>query len=86
MKLHGTVFVLMFFASSIIYTSFGQSDNIFVPNPFQNLLAQFNDPGIVTGKVYYDVNDNGIQDPGEPGIEGVKITVTNIDNPLNKIC
>ena len=83
MKLHGTVFVLMFFTSSILYTSFGQTDNIFVPNSFQNLLAQFNDPGTVTGHVYYDVNDNGTQDQGEPGIEGVGVLIVNITNNNN---
>ncbi|WP_317129898.1 SdrD B-like domain-containing protein, partial [Psychroflexus aestuariivivens] len=83
MKLHGTVFVLMFFASSLLYNSFGQTENIFLPNPFQNLLAQFNDPGTVTGRVYYDVNDNGNQDPGEPGIEGVGVLIVNITNNNN---
>ncbi|AFU67679.1 large colossin-like cell wall protein with CnaB repeat domains [Psychroflexus torquis ATCC 700755] len=49
------------------------TSNPFLPNPFESLLARFADPGTVTGKVYYDINNNGFQDAGEPGLEGVII-------------
>ncbi|WP_105017668.1 SdrD B-like domain-containing protein [Nonlabens tegetincola] len=32
--------------------------------------------GTVTGVVYNDVNGNGTQDAGEPGIENVEVTIT----------
>lgn len=32
--------------------------------------------GGICGTVFYDDNGNGIQDPGEPGIEGVTVTIT----------
>ncbi|WP_373420721.1 SdrD B-like domain-containing protein [Nonlabens tegetincola] len=35
-----------------------------------------NVPGTVTGVVYNDVNGNGTQDAGEPGIENVEVTIT----------
>ena len=38
--------------------------------------------GVVAGTVYEDTNGNGIQDAGEPGIEGVTVTVTDVNgNP-----
>jgi hypothetical protein len=43
--------------------------------------------GAISGTVYSDVNNNGQQDPGEPGIAGVRITVTGRDrenNPVNR--
>jgi len=33
--------------------------------------------GKVKGVIFEDTNGNGIQDPGEPGIEGVGIVITN---------
>ncbi|PKG42772.1 calcium-binding protein, partial [Psychroflexus sp. MES1-P1E] len=49
------------------------TSNPFLPNPFESLLARFADPGTITGKVYYDINNNGIQNAGEPGLENVRI-------------
>ena len=34
----------------------------------------------LAGTVYLDSNNNGKQDPGEPGIPGVTITLTGVDN------
>ncbi|MCW1885552.1 carboxypeptidase regulatory-like domain-containing protein [Luteolibacter flavescens] len=31
--------------------------------------------GVLTGHLYYDVNDNGVQDPGEPAMAGITITI-----------
>lgn len=31
--------------------------------------------GVVTGHLYYDVNNNGVQDPGEPAMPGITVTV-----------
>ncbi|RTZ98291.1 MAG: hypothetical protein DSY90_04700, partial [Deltaproteobacteria bacterium] len=36
-------------------------------------------PGVVAGTVYEDTNGNGVQDPGEPGISGVTVTVTDVN-------
>jgi uncharacterized surface anchored protein len=33
----------------------------------------------LAGKVYYDANNNGVQDTGEPGLAGVKIQLTGTD-------
>jgi hypothetical protein len=38
---------------------------------FSNLLGL--DRGTVEGRVFFDVNTNGLDDPGEPGIAGMKI-------------
>ena len=35
--------------------------------------------GAVTGIVYNDTNGNGVQDAGEPGLEGVEILVTDVN-------
>jgi protocatechuate 3,4-dioxygenase beta subunit len=34
------------------------------------------EPEIIEGIVYEDTNDNGVRDPGEPGIEGVTLTLS----------
>ncbi|MFK7957536.1 MAG: beta strand repeat-containing protein [Lysobacterales bacterium] len=34
------------------------------------------DPGTVSGVIYEDTNGNGVQDPGEPGIPGVEVIIT----------
>ncbi|MFO0889865.1 MAG: SdrD B-like domain-containing protein [Isosphaeraceae bacterium] len=34
----------------------------------------------LSGTVYLDVNDNGVQDPGEPGLAGVTVTLTGTPN------
>jgi hypothetical protein len=44
------------------------NDNIFIDTAM----------GVVAGTVYEDSNGNGIQDPGEPGIPGVTVTVTDM--------
>ena len=36
----------------------------------------FNVPGTVSGTIYDDVNGNGVQDPGEPGLSGVTVVIT----------
>lgn len=50
-----------------------------------NLTLDFgyNRPGAIGDKVYYDSNSNGVQDLGEPGLEG--ITVTLLDGNGNVI-
>jgi hypothetical protein len=37
-------------------------------------------PSSLAGYVYYDQNDNGIKEPGEPGIGGVPVNLTGIDD------
>jgi hypothetical protein len=50
------------------------TSNPFFPNPFESLLAQFADQGTIIGKVYYDINNDGIQQDGdEPGVEGMRV-------------
>ncbi len=39
-------------------------------------------PVSFSGVVYVDSNDNGVQDPGEVGIQGVTITLTKTDGPV----
>jgi len=58
------------------------------PNPYNIITNDPNDPtsdpttviinptGLVVGVIYKDLNNNGKQDAGEPGIEGVKVKVT----------
>ena len=43
------------------------------PVGFQYLSQQ---TGTVSGHIYNDVNGNGVQDPGEPGLPGVTVVVT----------
>ncbi len=61
-----------------------------VKNQFEAIVLGGNQSGIgynfaevpmvdPTGVVYVDVNDNGILDPGEPGIPGVTVTLTGGD-------
>ncbi|WHT21620.1 SdrD B-like domain-containing protein [Crossiella sp. CA-258035] len=41
----------------------------------------------LAGRVYVDTNNNGVQDAGEPGIPGAKVTLTGTDaagNPVSK--
>ena len=35
----------------------------------------------ISGYVYYDANNNGVMDPGETGIAGAAVTVTNVFQP-----
>ncbi|HLW64574.1 MAG TPA: SdrD B-like domain-containing protein [Gemmataceae bacterium] len=37
-------------------------------------------PGSLEGKVYFDANGNGQQDPGEPNLPGVTLTLTGVSN------
>lgn len=48
-------------------------------NSSSTLTADFAyaQPGIVAGGVYNDLNSNGVQDAGEPGISGVTVTLSN---------
>ena len=46
-----------------------------VGNNFGELL-----PSSLAGTVYVDLNNNGEQDPGEPGIPGVSLTLTGTDD------
>ncbi|PQJ13863.1 hypothetical protein BST94_16170 [Nonlabens xylanidelens] len=39
----------------------------------------FNTPGTIEGLVYDDVNGNGTQDAGEPGLSGVDVLITDED-------
>ena len=39
----------------------------------------------IGGKVYVDANNNGVQDPGEPGIGNVTITLSGTDNAGNPV-
>ena len=56
------IFVILFF---LLNYSFCQGGDFFNIN------------GTITGRVYIDENDNGCQDEGENGIEGVKIILEN---------
>lgn len=37
----------------------------------------FTDKGYIIGKVFADCNENGVQDPGEPGVPGVRLYLEN---------
>jgi Tol biopolymer transport system component len=39
--------------------------------------------GVIEGRKFHDLNGNGIQDPGEPGLEGWTITLTGYDSARN---
>lgn len=41
------------------------------------------DPAALGGRVWADGNDNGIQDPGELGVAGVKVTLLDVYNHVN---
>jgi len=78
MRIITPTYLLLFIFIFINIGAFAQEEksytsNPFLPNPFESLLARFADPGIITGKVYYDINNNGTQDAGEPSLEGVRI-------------
>ncbi|MEO8359479.1 MAG: SdrD B-like domain-containing protein [Vicinamibacteria bacterium] len=38
--------------------------------------------GSVTGHIFFDINGNGVQDPGEPGIQGVVVEITTAGGQL----
>ena len=38
--------------------------------------------GVLAGVIYLDKNGNGKQEPGEPGIEGVKVNVTDVNGKV----
>jgi len=40
-------------------------------------------PGSVIGHVYIDLNGNGVQEPGEPNVEGLNIEVTDANGALS---
>jgi hypothetical protein len=42
-------------------------------------------PASLSGSVYYDANNNGVREAGEPGIGGVLITLTGIDDLGNPV-
>ncbi len=41
--------------------------------------------GGLTGRVFYDTNNNGVQDPGEPGIAGVRVEITDAKGNLKVV-
>ncbi|GLZ37073.1 SdrD B-like domain-containing protein [Actinokineospora sp. NBRC 105648] len=43
------------------------------------------DRGSLTGAVYEDLDNDGAQDPGEPGIPGVSVALTGTDNAGNPV-
>ncbi|MCH8536080.1 MAG: calcium-binding protein, partial [Flavobacteriaceae bacterium] len=49
-------------------------------NVLDLLLEPFNSTANIEGRVYLDINGNGIQDPDEPGIEGVSVIIINANN------
>jgi hypothetical protein len=54
-------------------------------NSINNDFA-FLTPGTISGTVFLDKNNNGIQDPGDPGISGVTLQLTGTDfdgNPIS---
>jgi hypothetical protein len=42
-------------------------------------------PSSLSGFCYYDANNDGIKEPGEPGIANVKITLTGVDDRGNAV-
>lgn len=50
-----------------------------IPNLARELFVIDECPAKLGDFVWFDANGNGIQDPGEEGIEGVKVTVTSED-------
>ncbi|WP_232056120.1 SdrD B-like domain-containing protein [Tuwongella immobilis] len=44
---------------------------------FGEVLVTVQGTGAITGTVYLDTNNNGVQDPGEVGLIGVEVSVTN---------
>jgi len=42
-------------------------------------------PSSLCGKVYWDLNNDGIPEPGEPGIAGVTVTLSGTDNRGNAV-
>jgi hypothetical protein len=52
--------------------------------PSPNLLPPTNNnPGYISGYVFDDKNENGTRDPGEQGIQGVQIKITQITQTNN---
>jgi hypothetical protein len=46
------------------------------------LQLRIGPPVTFSGVAYVDTNDNGIQDPGEVGIQGITVTLTKTDGPV----
>ena len=57
-----------------------------VPNPTPIVGVNFGETlGSVSGSVFNDFNDNGVRDPGEPGIGGVTVTLEGTDASENPV-
>ncbi len=66
------VFLLLFFSNiSAQVTNF---------NLLDDFLAPLNNPATIEGRVYLDINGNGVQDPNEPGLEDISIIIINANN------
>lgn len=69
-----------------------QYSNIVIPPGANVQFASFNfgeiTPSSLSGCTYVDVNNNGVKDPGETDLAGVKITLSGNDdlgNPINQV-
>ncbi len=92
----GDVFVLIpdrLFASSTanpyvyLYSAFGQNAASNAGFEEWAVLPKSDTSGLggLSGRVYFDANNNGIYDQGEAGIAGVYITLTGIDDRGNQV-
>jgi uncharacterized repeat protein (TIGR02543 family) len=68
-------------ASSGLHSWFFSTDDVIegIDDQVHDLDAGLYQNSAVTGTVYRDINDNGSQDSGEPGVEGVNVTLRGTD-------
>ncbi|MFO7745784.1 MAG: SdrD B-like domain-containing protein [Psychroflexus sp.] len=66
--------LIVFFQSSL---ASAQEEKSYLPNSFAELMQKINASGVIEGLIYADFNANGIQDAGEPGLEGVIVIIVN---------
>ena len=66
------VFIILIFSLASISISYaGWTDTIYL----EGNISTWEEPGSISDYVWLDMNQNGIQDPGEPGIEGIIVNL-----------
>ena len=68
----GFIFIILIFSlASISYTYAGWTDNIYV----NGYLETWEEPASISDYVWLDLDQDGLQDPGEPGVPGVTVNL-----------
>jgi hypothetical protein len=75
--------ILFFFvAAALVMIGCGGSEPVKSTSLNFDMAVLQNENGLLGGTVYHDLNSDGVMDIGEPGIEGVTVTLVGIDDVL----